>query len=128
MHYFMGELEWHIYKLTIDKHNLYWLQAIYEEAAQNEMFVGTNPGYYTDGSVGAFANALAQAQAALESNDDAVAAEAIKSLQTTLHLPATAERNPVTAGTYVIESAEPNFLAKQGSPKVLCSYFNRWQV
>lgn len=128
MHYFMGELEWHIYKLTIDKPNLYWLQAIYEEAAQNEMFVGTNPGYYTDGSVGAFANALAQAQAALESNDDAVAAEAIKSLQTTLHLPATAERNPVVAGTYVIESAEPNFLAKQGSPKVLCSYFNRWQV
>ncbi len=126
--YFFGELEWNIYKMTMAKPNLYWLQAIYEQAAANEMIVGTNPGYYTEASVGEFANALAQAQAALESNDDATAAAAISALQASLHLPKTAERHPVVAGTYVIESAMPEYVANQGSPKVLCSYFNRWQL
>lgn len=131
LQYFQGELEWLIYKMTMEKPNLYWLQAVYAEAAANEMFVGTNPGWYTEGSIGAYANALAKAQAALESNDEATAIEAIAELEATKHLPESAEKNPVTAGIYVIESYDSRFEEQQGAPKVLCSYFNRntmWNV
>lgn len=126
MPYFQGELEWHIYKMDLDKPSLVQLQGAYEQAAANEMFVGTNPGYYTDGSVGAFANALAKARAALESFDEAQAADALAEINATKHLPDSAKRVPITPGTYVIESAEPQFAIQQGSPKVLCSYFNRF--
>lgn len=126
MHYFMGELEWHIYEMTIEKPNSYMLSTLYAECAANEMIVGPNPGYYTEGSMGAFAAALAQAEAAIESGDEAQAAEALAVLNSKKNLPATAEKNPVTAGTYVIESADYRFAEQQGSPKVICSYFNRW--
>ena len=127
MHYFMGELEWNIYKMTMDRPNQYWLQTIYDEASKQEMLVSNDPGYYSIASVGAFADALVQAQTALEAYDEAVALAAIEALQTTIHLPETAERNPVVEGIYVIEADNPNYFANQGVKKAICAYFNDFE-
>ena len=121
---FNGEFEWHIYRMTMKNPYLYWLQSAYVQAARVEMIIGTDPGYYTEASVGPYANALAKAQAALEAQDDALAKEAVLAIEAAIDIPENAERNPVVAGTYVIEADDARFLQNLGAKVAVCAYFN----
>ena len=124
---FDGEGEWYIYKMTMDNPYIYWLKNVYATASQNLLQVGPDPGYYSEASAGEYAKAIVKAQTALETNDNAVAKEALLALEAAAGVAATAEVNPMVPGKYVIETAQADFYAKQGVNKAICSYYNDFE-
>ena len=126
--FFQGELEWNIFKMTMDNPNLYWLQSVYDEASSIDLIVGSDPGYYTAEPLKPFTEALVQAQAALESEDESLAAATAKSLSASVQLLDSAERNPVIAGTYVIEADDARYLQNIGHKVAVCAYFNPFEM
>ena len=124
---FKGDFEWHIYKIDMSNPYVYWLSNVYPEAAKVNLIVGTDPGYYTAGSFQPFVDAVAQAQLAINENNNELAKTALFNLWSAWELPNTAERNPVVAGTYVIEADDVRFIQNQGSPVAICAYFNPFE-
>ena len=124
---FDGEGEWFIYKMTMDNPYIYWLKSVYAVASANSLQVGPDPGYYSEASAGAFAKALATAQAALEANDNAIAKEGLLALEAASDVASKAELNPMVPGNYVIESAWSAYMEQQGVTKALCSYYNDYE-
>ena len=120
-----GEGEWYIYKVNMDAPHCYWLSELMPKADKyKNLQVGTDPGYYTQESIGAFAASYAQAKEAMEKNDDAVAKSVIEPLTTALNNISNAETNPVTAGKYVFETAYATFKENLGVSKALYSFQN----
>ena len=124
---FDGEGEWYIYKMTMDNPYIYWLKNVYATASQNLLQVGPDPGYYSEATAGEYAKAIVKAQAALESNDNAIAKEAIEGLDAAANVAATAEVNPVVPGIYVFEAANAEFMNRQGVTKAMCTYYNDYE-
>jgi hypothetical protein len=123
-----GEGEWYIYKATMDNPYCYWLKSLVESAQAMDLKVSNNPGYYSVASAGAFASALAQAQTAIETNDNATAQVTLPMLEAAVAAAESAEINPMTEGFYVIESANGNFLASTGKTKAICTYYNDFET
>ncbi len=122
---FDGEGEWYIYKVTMDNPYVFWLKNVYATASNFGLQSGPDPGFYDEASVGVFAAALAKAQAAIDTKDDALAKEALLAIEATQDLVSgDVELNPMVPGVYVIESANTNFLAQQGVKKAIVTYFN----
>ena len=121
---FDGEGEWRIYKITMDNPYIYWLKNVYATASNFNIVAGSAPGFYSEALVGQFAAALAKAQVALENEDNALAKEALYAIESTATLLETSELNPMVPGVYVIESANTNFMAKQGVKKAMVTYYN----
>ena len=122
-----GEGEWYIYKVTMDNPYCYWLKSYVAAAEAMNLQVGPNPGYYSEASAGAYATALTKAQAALATNNEAVAKEAIPALEAAIVEAEAATLNPMMEGVYVLESANPNFLATLGVKKLMCTYYNDFE-
>ena len=123
-----GEGEWYIYKVTMDNPYCYWLKSLVASALEMGIKVSNDPGYYSVESAGAFASALAQAQAAIESNDNATAKATLPLLEAAVSAAESAEINPMTEGYYIIESANEKFLANTGKTKAICTYYNDYET
>ena len=91
--------------------------------------VGPDPGYYSQESAGAYAAALAKAQKALATNDEATAKSALPELEAAVLEAATAVKNPVIEGTYVFEPAyKETFIQTSGKSRYMCTYFNDFEA
>jgi hypothetical protein len=112
----------------MDNPYCYWLKSLVESAQAMDLKVSNNPGYYSVASAGAFASALAQAQTAIETNDNATAQVTLPMLEAAVAAAESAEINPMTEGFYVIESANGNFLASTGKTKAICTYYNDFET
>jgi hypothetical protein len=124
-----GEGEWRIYKLTMDNPYLYWLKNAVAAATAMGVEVGPDPGYYSQESAGAYAAALAKAQKALATNDEATAKSALPELEAAVLEAATAVKNPVIEGTYVFEPAyKEQFIQSSGKSRYMCTYFNDFEA
>lgn len=123
-----GEGEWYIYKVTMDTPYCYWLKNLVATAESMNITVSNDPGYYTGDVADVFAKALATAQEAVETNNDAVAKDIIFTLEDAIINATNSEVNPMTEGLYVIESALEGFYNKQGENKVICAYFNDYET
>ena len=123
-----GEGEWYIYKATMDNPYCYWLNSLLATANGMNMRVSNDPGFYSQASAGKFAEALAKAQAISAANDNAAAKTAIPELQAAISAAVSAEKNPMSEGTYVIESAYTEYFNKQNEHKVICIYYNDFEA
>ena len=124
-----GESEWKIFKMSMDKPYIYWLKNAVAAATAMGVEVGPDPGYYSQVTAGAYAEALAKAQTALATNDEAIAIAALPELEAAVLAAQTAEINPVVPGVYVLEAAyRESFIAATGSSKFMCTYFNDYEA
>ena len=120
-----GEGEWYIYKVNMEAPYSYWLSELMTEAKNyKDAQVGTDPGYYTQESAGAFVNAYKKAESAMLKNSETAAKEVVKPLLDALDKIKNAEKIPVTAGTYMLVSAYEEFYNQQGVEKAIYAYHN----
>ncbi len=120
---FDGEGEWYIYKMTMDNPYIYWLNNVC--ASVNNLNIGSDPGFISEATPGAFASALAQAQAAIDAQDNDAAKAALLALESVVA--SSGETNPMVPGTYIIESANENFLIETGSKKAILVDINDYE-
>ena len=117
-----GEGEWYIYKMTMDTPYYYWLKNLVAAAEAMGLVKSNDPGYYKE--LGTFPEALAAAQAAVDSKDDAKCQAAIAALNTAIAGVESVSPNPVVEGTYVFEAGQATFFEIQGVHKALYVYPN----
>jgi hypothetical protein len=84
--------------------------------------MSNDPGCYKD--LGTFPEALAAAQAAVESKDDEACKALIAGLNDAIANLKSVSPNPIVEGTYVLESANDKFFELQGVNKALYVYPN----
>lgn len=90
----------------------------------NNLFVGTDPGFYTEESAAAVATALTAAEAVLE---EPLSAAQFNELKDALSKAvATLEWSDIEDGYYYIVSADPNFKNAQGMEKAMFIWSPGW--
>ena len=112
-----GEGEWYIYHMSMDNPNIYWLTSLVKAAEGLGLQQSTDPGCYA--SLGSFPQTLAEAQLAVESNDEAKAKALVTKLSDAMVEVENAEVNPVVEGTYVFETFNSTFIEVQKTRKAL---------
>lgn len=117
-----GEGEWYIFKMTMDNAYVYWLSNLITAAEALGLEKRPDPGYYAD--LGSFPEALAASQKAVAEGNNAAAKELVAGLSAAIAEVQGAKANPMVAGTYVIESGHPEFIAKTGKYKAIFAYDN----
>ena len=117
-----GEGEWYIYKMTMDTPYYFWLKNLVAAAETMGYVMSNDPGCYKD--LGTFPEALATAQAAVESKDDEACKALIAGLNDAIANLNSVSPNPIVEGTYVLESANEKFFELQGVNKALYVYPN----
>ncbi len=120
-----GEGEWYIYKVNMERPYSYWLSQLMPVAASyKDAQVGIDPGFFTQESAGAFVPAYKKAETAVLKDTEAAAKEVVAPLLDALAKIKTAEKIPVTAGTYMLISAYEEFYKQQGVEKAIYAYYN----
>ncbi|MBQ3153270.1 MAG: hypothetical protein IJB77_07415 [Bacteroidaceae bacterium] len=117
-----GEGEWYIYKMTMDTPYYFWLKNLVSAAESMGFVCSNDPGFYKE--LGTFPEALAAAQAAVESKDDEACKALIAGLNDAIANLNSVSPNPIVEGTYVLESADDKFFELQGVNKALYVYPN----
>ncbi len=118
-----GEGEWYINKAIMPEANLYMLSSLMIEAEKySKMKVGSDPGFYSQETLGKFLEVYEQALKAQAKNDEAVAKEIVPVLNNAIQVAATTKPNPVTEGTYVFVSSYEN--SSWTSKKAMYAYDN----